>query len=244
MSARAVERSILPGVFEGVGFERGGVPLLAEVSLRFEAGKRSLILGPNGSGKSLTLRLAHGLLTPSSGRITWGGDRPAVAASRQAMVFETPVLLRRSARANVEYALGLHGVARAERADRAEALLARVGLGALSGRKARVLSAGEGQRLALARAFATGPEVLFLDEPTAALDPHATRLVEGIIESAAEEGTKIVMTSHDLGQARRLADEVLFFASGRLQEQTPAAEFFEAPRSDGARAFLRGDLLS
>lgn len=242
--------TILPLEFRAVGFRAAGEQLLENVDARFEAGAPTVILGPNGAGKSLTLRLAHGLLEPASGAVHWcggGGEASVPGRSangrRQAMVFERPVLLRRSAAANVEYALALRGADRAERRERTREVLEKTGLAALAGRAARVLSAGEQQRLALARAWATKPEVLFLDEPTAALDPTATRTVETLIGAISESGTKIIMTTHDLGQARRLAGDILFLCKGALLEQTPASQFFEQPTSDEARAFLRGDLL-
>lgn len=239
-------RSILPLDLEGVRFEARGQCLLQELSLRIEAGPPSVVLGPNGAGKSLLLRIAHGLLAPSAGRVRFGGDdtlSPAQARRRQAMVFERAVLLRRTAAANVRYALAVAGVRRAARPERVAEVLARTGLRALAGRSARVLSAGERQRLALARAWALEPELLFLDEPTAALDPSAAAAVEGLIEAIAASGTKIVMTTHDLGQARRLAGEVLFLHGGKLEERSPAARFFAGPESPTARAFLKGELL-
>ena len=142
------------------------------------------------------------------------------------------VLLRRSVLANAVYPLRLLGHGRADARLRAEAALERVGLGRLLHRPARQLSGGEQQKLALARAWALGPEVLFLDEPTAALDPAATRAVEAVVEAIAESGTKVVMTSHDLAQARRLAGEVLFLHHGRVLERTGAAEFFAGPRTE------------
>lgn len=235
--------AILPLELDGVGFEVAGKPLLRHLSLRLEAGSRTVILGPNGAGKSLTLRLAHGLLAPTEGRVRWGNANPDYARSRQTMVFERPVLLRRSVKANIGYALALHGVPRRERHGRTAEALEKTGLSSLASRRARVLSAGEQQRLALARAWATEPEVLFLDEPTAALDPAATRSVEALIETIALSGTKIVMTTHDLGQARRLADEILFIHRGALLEQTPASEFFERPQTEEAASFLRGELV-
>jgi tungstate transport system ATP-binding protein len=159
------------------------------------------------------------------------------------MVFQRPVLLRRSVLANAVYPLKLAGVAAAEREPRARAALEMVGLAALADRPARRLSGGEQQRLALARAAALSPEVLFLDEPCASLDPTATRAVEEIVGTLAARGTKIVMTTHDLGQARRLAGEVLFLNRGRLREQTPAAAFFNQPATPEAAAFLRGELV-
>ena len=232
--------SILPGRLEAVSFEAGGRALIEALDLEFRAGPRSIILGPNGAGKSLTLRLAHGLLAPSRGRVVWRGPRPA---RRQALVFQRPVMLRRSAAANVDYALALRRVTGAERVRRRDRVLERTGLAELARRPARVLSIGEQQRLALARAWAIEPEVLFLDEPTASLDPAATRAVEEIVAAIHAAGTKIVMTTHDLGQARRLADEVVFLHRGRLVEAAPAEQFFDQPRSPEAAVFLKGDLL-
>lgn len=231
--------TILPLRAEGLGFSAGGVGILADISLTIEGGSPSLIIGPNGAGKSVLLRLLHGLLTPGTGRVVWAGD----ATRRQAMVFQRPVLLRRSVMANALYPLKLTGVAAAQREPRARAALEMVGLAALAERPARRLSGGEQQRLALARAAALSPEVLFLDEPCASLDPTATRAVEEIVGRLAARGTKIVMTTHDLGQARRLAGEVLFLHRGRLREQTPAATFFNQPATPEAAAFLRGELV-
>ncbi len=231
--------TILPLRAEGLGFSAGGITILSDVALTLEAGSPSIIVGPNGAGKSVLLRLLHGLLTPSTGRVLWAGD----AARRQAMVFQRPVLLRRSVLANAVYPLKLAGITAAERESRARAALEMVGLAALADRPARRLSGGEQQRLALARAAALLPEVLFLDEPCASLDPTATRAVEEIVGTLAARGTKIVMTTHDLGQARRLAGEVLFLNRGRLREQTPAAAFYNQPATPEAAAFLRGELV-
>ncbi len=242
MSVRA-EPVILPLVLEEVVYEIGRARLIDGLSLALEAGPRTVILGPNGAGKSLTLRLCHGLIAPSAGRIAWRGPGAANARRRQAMVFQRPVMLRRSALANIDYALSLAGFDRATRARRAAEALERTGLAALARRPARVLSVGEQQRLALARAWALRPDVLFLDEPTASLDPAATRAVEEIVAAFHAYGAKIVMTTHDLGQARRLADEVIFLHRGRLVERAPAEAFFTDPRSAEARAFVGGELL-
>ena len=232
--------SILPGRLDNLCLEAGGRRLIDGLSLTLEAGPRTVILGPNGAGKSLTLRLAHGLIAPSTGRVAW--QQPD-AARRQALVFQRPIMLRRSAAANIDYALALRGLDRTERAHRRDRVLTRTGLVDLARRPARVLSVGEQQRLALARAWAMEPEVLFLDEPTASLDPAATRAVEEIVGAIHRAGTKIVMTTHDLGQARRLADEVVFLHRGRLVEHALAETFFDTPASAEARAFLKGDLL-
>ncbi|MGI9303169.1 MAG: ATP-binding cassette domain-containing protein, partial [Gammaproteobacteria bacterium] len=161
----------------------------------------------------------------------------------QAMVFQRPVMLRRSVSANVEYALKLCGVARAARAQHLRRVLELAGLTALAPRAARVLSGGEQQRLALARAWAMDPRILFLDEPTSNLDPGATRSVEDMIRSIHEAGTKIVMTTHDIGQAKRLADEIVFMYYGRVAEHGESSAFFERPGSEVAAAFVQGQLL-
>ncbi|WP_149539598.1 ATP-binding cassette domain-containing protein [Siccirubricoccus phaeus] len=236
--------SILPLLVEGLCYRAGAVEILRDVGFTLEAGGPSLVIGPNGAGKSVLLRLLHGLLAPSAGRIHWGAPEGNVpVARRQAMLFQRPVLLRRSVLANAAYPLRLAGLGRAEAAARAREGLALVGLEGLAERPARRLSGGEQQRLALARAAALQPEVLFLDEPCANLDPAATRAVEEIVATLAARGTKIVMTTHDLGQARRLAAEVLFLHQGRLLEQAPAEAFFAGPATAEARAFLRGELL-
>jgi tungstate transport system ATP-binding protein len=216
------------------------LPLLSHVQLSIAGGARTVILGANGAGKSVLMRLMHGLLAPSSGSVVWNGvkDRP----SAQSMVFQRPVMLRRSTLANVAYGLKLNGVPRAARSARAQAALARVGLAHLAKRPARVLSGGEQQRIALARAWALDPRILFLDEPTASLDPSAAREVERIVTEFHLAGTTIVMTTHSLGQARRLADEIVFLHAGRIAEYTPASEFFQQPRSAEAEAFLKGEL--
>ncbi|HKF72777.1 MAG TPA: ATP-binding cassette domain-containing protein [Stellaceae bacterium] len=237
--------SILPLRLESLSFSAGGERLVDGITARLEAGPRTVILGHNGAGKSLLLRLCHGLLTPSAGRVVWSdhGLGPDWARRRQAMVFQHPVVLRRSARANVTYGLALAGVSWRERRRQADEALAEVGLAELADRPARALSGGERQRLALARAWALHPEVLLLDEPTASLDPAATRAVEAVIAAFDMAGAKIVMTTHDLGQAKRLADEVLFLHKGRLLEHAPAREFFERPCTPEGRAYVAGELV-
>ncbi len=234
----------LPLQAEGLCYAANGVPILRGASFVLEAGPPTLVIGPNGAGKSVLLRLLHGLLAPSGGAVRWAGEsRGGGRMPRDAMVFQRPVMLRRSVLANAAYPLKLAGLPRAERLARARAALERVGLDGLADRPARRLSGGEQQRLALARASALDPEVLFLDEPCASLDPAATRAVEEIVLGIAARGTKVVMTTHDLGQARRLAGEVLFLHRGRLLEHAPAAEFFAGPRAPEAAAFLRGELV-
>jgi tungstate transport system ATP-binding protein len=236
--------SILPLVLDRLEFESGGKRLIKDISATLTAGPRSIVLGPNGAGKTLLLKLCHGLIAPSGGRVSWSGAGRVDARRRQAMVFQRPVMLRRSVRANVDYALCSRGVPADERRRRITDVLTRTGLHRFADQPARVLSVGEQQRLALARAWALRPEVLLLDEPTASLDPAATRMVEEIVAAIQMSGSKIVMSTHDLAQARRIADEVLFLHRGRLLEQTPAEIFFTAPRTAEAACFLEGKLLA
>ena len=231
----------LPLVLEDVCFAAGGRAIIDGVACELTAGPRTVILGPNGAGKSVLMRLCHGLLAPSAGRIVWrGGEKRGARA--QAMVFQRPVMLRRSALANIEFGLVVAGVPRKERVSRALKAIEAVGLAARAHQSARLLSGGEQQKLALARAWALAPEVLFLDEPTANLDPAATRAIEAIIGEIGASGTKIVMTTHNLGQARRLADEILFLNEGRLVERATVGQFFFAPQSAEAAAFIKGEL--
>jgi len=229
--------SILPLVLREVSFAAGGRTIIDRVSVELSLGPRTVILGANGAGKSVLMRLMHGLLVPTMGTVSWNGEAPG---RKQAMVFQRPVMLRRSALANVVYALKL------ARFDRPEEIalraLADVGLTGLANRPARVLSGGEQQRVALARAWALKPEVLFLDEPTANLDPGAAREIEQAILAMHGAGTKIVMITHNLGQARRLGEEVLFVHQGRLTERAPIDRFFSQPGSAEAAAFLKGEL--
>ena len=226
--------------FEGVDLQVGETRILQDVTLSLAMGAPTLLMGPNGSGKTTLLRLAMGLLTPSRGSITLR-DGAAGISRRRAIVFQRPVMLRRSAAANVAFALDAAGGS----ADpaRVARLLEQVGLLALADRPARQLSAGEQQRLGLARALARDPELLFLDEPTASLDPAQTKVVEDIISGVAASGIKVVMSTHDIGEARRLAGDVVFLVGGRVVEHAPASRFFHSPRTEAARRFLAGDLV-
>ncbi|MDP1734919.1 MAG: ATP-binding cassette domain-containing protein [Sulfuritalea sp.] len=217
---------------ENLGLTEGATRILDDVSLQLDA-QRTVVLGPNGAGKSTLLRLIHGLLHPSAGTLRW--PQPL----SQAMVFQRPVMLRTTALANVIYGLKLKGYAADECEQRALQSLARVDLEALARRPARLLSGGEQQRVALARAWALEPELLILDEPTASLDPGSSREVERIIKAIAASGARILMTTHNLAQARRIAEEIVFIDRGRIVEQTPVEEFFTQPRSEAAQRFLQ-----
>lgn len=232
----------LPIEFHDVAYAENGVSVLQGVTLRIEPGHPTVLIGPNGSGKTTLLRLAMGLLTATAGQIRWAA-RIAPPVMRQAFVFQHPTMLRRTVAENVRYALSAAGVPRSEHARRIAELLEMVGLEALATRPARRLSGGERQRLALARALGREPEILFLDEPTASLDPAATKFVEDLLRTVAARGIKLVLSTHDLGEARRLAGDVVMLHRGALVEWRQATEFFSAPRSPQAAAFLAGELL-
>ncbi|MCL5778267.1 ATP-binding cassette domain-containing protein [Limibaculum sp. FT325] len=243
-SAIHAARGILPLSAEGLVLRMAGQTLIDIARLTIDEGGPTMVMGPNGAGKSILLRLLHGLIEPDAGRILWAGQ-PARAGIRlrQAMVFQRPVLLRRSVAANIDYALKVNGVPRVRRPAAVARALALGGLEPQARQPARTLSGGEQQRLALVRALAVEPEILFLDEPTASLDPAATAAIERLIADAAARGTKIVMVTHDPGQARRLGAEVVFMHRGRIAEHTDADAFFRQPGSREARAFLAGELV-
>jgi len=224
----------------GLRFAPEARPILDGLDLELSGEGISVILGPNGTGKTLLLRLLAGLLPADGGAIDWGGA--AQPDGRLAMVFQQPMLLRMTVFTNVEFALRPQAMSAAERRRRTTEVLERVGLAHRARDCARLLSGGERQRLALARAWAMRPRLLLLDEPTASLDPTATEAVERIIREIRTEGAKVLMTTHNLGQATRLADDIIFLAEGRVQEHEPAQRFFAHPQSPAARAFMQGEL--
>jgi tungstate transport system ATP-binding protein len=232
----------LPIRFDNVSFVVRGVTIIDRIDLALASGAPTVIIGPNGAGKTTLLRLAMGLIQPTTGRITWGGQENT-PPDRRAFVFQRPVMLRRSVEANLRYALEAAGVASAERAARMTDLLALVGLTGLGDRPARRLSGGEQQRLALARALAKDPQVLFLDEPTASLDPAATKSVEDLIRDVAARGIKVVMSTHDLGEARRGAGDIVLMHRGRILEASESTAFFSTPKTTEAARFVAGELL-
>lgn len=231
-----------PVALDAVTLEAGGRRLLDGLSVTLEPGGVTALMGPNGSGKSLTLRLIAGLIRPTGGALRWG-SQAAPLPGRVALVFQRPVLLRRSVAGNLDHALAVAGHGRAARAQRRDALLDLAGLSHLADRPARALSGGEAQRLALARALAARPDLLLLDEPSASLDPAATAAIEALVGRVAAEGATVLMATHDRGQARRLADRVVFLTAGRVVEDAPAAALLDAPRSPQAQAYLAGRLV-
>jgi tungstate transport system ATP-binding protein len=236
--------SILPLLVTKLGFRADGKMLLDDVSFKVPPGGTIVIIGPNGAGKSLLLRLCHGLLTPSAGQIGWAlADGARAGHKRHGMVFQKPVMLRRSVRANIAHALDAAGIRGERKHQQIADSLSRFGLEQMAERPARLLSGGEQQRLAIARAAALDPDILFLDEPTAHLDPGATRQIEALLDALKGQGVTLVMTTHHVGQAHRMADRVLFLHAGRLVEDAAATAFFTRPDTPEARAFIAGDLL-
>lgn len=234
--------STLPLSVTGLAYCASGRELLADVSFTIRPGTFNIVLGPNGAGKSLLLRLCHGLLVPQRGHIDWHGLTPDQARTHHAMVLQHPVLLQRSVAANVDYPIAIRHLPRSTRRQRVAEALAATGLQELAGMPATRLSGGEQQRMAIARAWVLHPEALLLDEPCASLDPYSTAAVERLIATMRWRGTTIIMTTHDLAQARRLGERVLFLSRGRLLEDRPAREFFSQPETPAAQAFLEGRL--
>jgi tungstate transport system ATP-binding protein len=236
--------AILPIRGDGLAFERGGRRILDGIDIEVGGSGTLVLIGPNGAGKSLLVRVLAGLVAPTAGKVTWAGAAPdRRRAHKIGFVFQRPVLLRRSALANIAYALAVAGAARPERRERAHAALQRAGLAHLAHSPARVLSGGEQQLLSIARALATHPDILILDEPTSHLDPSATMAIESLIGAVRLEGTRVVLITHDLGQVRRLADEVAFLHHGRIVERAPSAAFLAQPATPEARAFMRGEIV-
>jgi tungstate transport system ATP-binding protein len=236
--------AILPIRGQGLTLVRGARTILSDVDMHIDGAGTLVIMGPNGAGKSLLVRVLAGLVSPTSGSVTWAGTPPDRGrASKLGFVFQHPVHLRRSALANITYALAVAGVPRSQRAEKARAALVRAGIAHLANAPARVLSGGEQQLVAIARALATDPEVLVLDEPTSALDPATTSAIEAVTQSVSRDGMRVVLITHDVGQARRLGDEIAFLHRGRLLERTLRDAFWAGPRSAEARAFIQGEIV-
>jgi len=214
----------------------GEVQALRKVSITIGAGEFVALVGPNGSGKTTLLRAMHGMLRLRGQRVL------APAAARQAMVFQRPFVMRLSVRNNLRLALWLGGVPRVQWNERIAAALARVSLQGLEERPARALSGGQQQRLAIARAWAIQPALLFLDEPTASLDPAAKKEVEALLAGFAADGITLVMSTHNLGQAKRLASRVVYLEDGEIHADLPTAQFFDGGLTGRAQQFLKGEM--
>lgn len=233
--------TLLPLKVRSVNLTLNATQLLKNINLDIHDQKITVLMGHNGAGKSLLIRVLHGIITPQSGRVEWN-TRPAenkTTREQQAMVFQKPVLLRRSVAANIDYVLALRNI---KSKNRRNELLTLSGLLDKSRQAARSLSGGEQQRLAMARALATSPKALLLDEPTASLDPNATQQIEKLICAASDQGIKIIMVTHDVAQAKRLAHDVIYLNNGEIAEHSSAGTFFKQPVSNAGRSYMSGYL--
>ncbi len=235
-------KTLFPLRVQGALTRRRGKVLVGPVDLELDGQGICVILGPNGSGKTSLLRMLHGIARLHDGTIDWACDTKT-ARNAQAFVFQQPVMLRRTVAENLAYPLQMRGVARAQAMRQALEWGERAGLSEMLDRSATVLSGGEKQKVALARALISKPELVFLDEPSASLDGRATREIEAILLATRAAGTGLILSTHDLGQARRLADRVIFLLNGHVHEAASATAFFEGPKTPQARAFLNGDIV-
>ncbi len=234
--------SLFPLRLKDVTVRRKGRNILGPVTLDFATEGLTVVLGPNGSGKTTLLRTIHGVERLSSGTVTWGVD-PSTAHRQQAYVFQQPIMLRRSVAENLRYPLLLSGATRRSTVRRVDDWLDRIGMAHLAQSQATRLSGGERQKLALARALISEPALLFLDEPCTNLDGRATKEIEALLIATRDSGTRILMATHDFGQARRLATDAVFLLSGTVHEYGPAARFFDRPETTALQSFFRGDIV-
>lgn len=234
--------ALFPLSVKAAATRRQGKVLVGPVDLDLDGEGTCVVIGPNGAGKTTLLRLLHGIARLHAGEITWACDTDK-AYNAQAFVFQRPVMLRRSVGENIAYPMRMRGARRADALSRAQDWAGRVGLGEFFNRPAHVLSGGEQQKLAIARALVCEPKLVFLDEPCASLDGRATREIEGILQAAQAAGTRLILSTHDMGQARRIASRVVFMLGGRVHETGHASSFFTDPQTPQARAFLNGDIV-
>ncbi|MEM7469090.1 MAG: ATP-binding cassette domain-containing protein [Pseudomonadota bacterium] len=237
---------VLPISIENLRYNAGGAAIIKSTSMTFADVPCTAVVGHNGAGKSVLLRLMHGLLTPTQGEIYWGAERQRYKSDAmrdwQAMVFQKPVLLRRSVAANLRFVLKRQGLSRGAVQNALQQYLEIANLKEAAHRPASVLSGGEAQRLAIARALATKPEILFLDEPTASLDPTAKASVEALLQRVMQHGVRLILVTQDIGQAARLATNVVVMDNGEIAETGSATQILSKPRSPAARAFLNHEI--
>jgi len=234
--------SILPLTLENATAHMRGKKLVGPVSLTLAPTGFTMVIGPNGAGKTTLLRLMHGLQRCSGGAVHWALPA-AQARDRQAFVFQSPIMMRRKVVDSLAYPLRLRGMGKAAALEKATHCASNFGLADLLESWAPLLSGGEKQKLSLARALIIEPEILFLDEPCANLDGRATREIEAILQQVQARGTRLVMSTHDMGQARRLADDIVFMLHGSVHEQADVERFFTSPNSPEAKAFINGDIV-
>jgi len=231
---------MLPLTLTDVIVRRRGKRIIGPVTHRLEQGPPTIVIGPNGSGKTTLLRVMHGIERISTGQVNWTHDAP----DQQAFVFQSPIVLRRTVDENLAYPLRLAGVDKAEIVSRVTTWLARIGLDAFANTAVTRLSGGERQKPAIARALIRTPQVLFLDEPCANLDGHTTREIEALLSETAAAGTRLIMATHNMGQARRLAGDVIFMLNGKIHESGAANYIMNTPQTSELKAFLQGDIVT
>ena len=233
---------MFPLIAENLVVEVKGKRILGPIGLNLSKGDIAVILGPNGSGKTTLLKSLHGIIKIKHGAISWSCPK-SESMAKQMFVFQSPVMLRRSVFENLTYPLTLCKTPKAEINRLADEWVSRISLKEVIHIAATRLSRGEKQKLALARALITKPEMLFLDEPTASLDGKTTLEIEKLLQNCAENGTTIMMSTHDIGQAKRLAKNILFLNKGKLESTQPAQTFFREPMSNNASKFIAGDIV-
>jgi len=231
---------LFPLTLRQVVVRRRGKVVIGPIDLALSRDGPTIVLGPNGSGKTTLLRAMHGIERISSGTVSWHHDDP----SRHAFVFQSPIVLRRSVAQNLAYPLALTKTPQHEIALAVDRWLDRINLAHVKQSPALRLSGGERQKLAIARALIRKPQVLFLDEPCANLDGHATRDIEALLQETSRSGTRLVMATHDIGQARRMAHDLVFMLDGKIHETGDAKAAFLQPQTAELEAFLRGDIVT
>ena len=242
MSNTPSRQPYLPLTVRHVSYQVDTDLLLDDVNLEFNDLNRSVILGHNGAGKSLLLKILHGVIQPTQGQISWSQQPPNTQQYWRSLLLQKPSFFARSVRYNIEFVLNLAGIAKTQQAHLCDEALNVCGLVHIADRNTRLLSGGEAQKLSLARAWVLKPSILLMDEPTVALDPPSVISFENIIHEFVQNHTKIIMTTHDLAQAKRMADEVVFVHNGKILEHSPAATFFQQPDTDTAQKFISGEL--
>ena len=231
-------KSILPLKIDRVWFKNAGEILLENITLSIEKGLPKILMGANGSGKTLLMRVAHGLLMPTQGRVSWADNEKSFGSVRQTMVFQKPIMLRRTVKENLLFALNAIENDRTIKEQLVQKALSEVHLSHKADAYAPTLSQGEQQKLAIIRACLLKPEVLFLDEPTSNIDPHYTREIESLIRTISNQGTQIIMATHNIDQAKRLNGEILFMKKGRLIDKRNTNEFFANIKDSHISEFL------
>ncbi len=231
-------KSILPLKIDRVWYKNAGEILLENITLRIEKGAPKILMGANGSGKTLLMRVAHGLLMPTQGKVSWAENKKNFGSVRQTMVFQKPIMLKRTVKENLLFALNTIEKNRTLKEQIVQNALGEINLSHKADAYAPTLSQGEQQKLAIIRACLLKPEVLFLDEPTSNIDPRYTREIESLITDISNQGTQIIMATHNIDQAKRLNGEILFMKKGRLIDKRNTNEFFANIKDSHISEFL------